>query len=277
MNRSKMATKELLQLAGADLLGILEPDERERFEQAFLEADPAVQATVQMEQAKAAESLLATLPHVDPPMRLKDEVLQEVLSASGQQSPLKLAGAGDTPVPATRPVASEDHWRDAPMRAGTSRYWRAACLALVGLSLALTVLYFDARDSVDNLWGLLNRESHRTWETRVIREAGLPFSELQLLPDTVTVRFQDVAGGDLRAALTFNESRGKAFLEARGLSEGSDYELCYVLEEDQQQTFVHRFKNDGQVETFELASVSLPANGHWEIREAGSSEALLLA
>jgi hypothetical protein len=234
MNRSKMATKELLQLAGADLLGILEPDERERFEQAFLEADPAVQATVQMEQAKAAESLLAT-------------------------------------------VASEDHWRDAPMRAGTSRYWRAACLALVGLSLALTVLYFDARDSVDNLWGLLNRESHRTWETRVIREAGLPFSELQLLPDTVTVRFQDVAGGDLRAALTFNESRGKAFLEARGLSEGSDYELCYVLEEDQQQTFVHRFKNDGQVETFELASVSLPANGHWEIREAGSSEALLLA
>ncbi len=277
MNRSRMATKELLQLAGADLLGILEPEERERFEQAFLEADPAVQATVQMEQAKAAESLLATLPHVEPPMRLKEEVLQEVLSASGQQSHLKLAGAGDAPVPVTTALASEDHWRDAPMRAGASRYWRAACLALVGLSLALTVLYFDARDSVDNLWGVLNRASHTTWETRVLREAGLPFSELQLLPDTTTIRFQDVAGGDVRAALTYNESRGKAFLEARGLPDGGEYELCYRLDESQEQTFVHRFRNTGRVEAFEFASVSFPANGHWEIREVGSSEALLLA
>lgn len=277
MNRSKMTTNELLQLAGADLLGILEPEERERFEQAFLEAEPAIQETVRLEQARSAESLLATLPHVDPPMKLREEVLAEVLQATGQAPNLTLVGSEAPPKPQGSPLESEEHWRDAPVRQASNWYWRAACLALVGLSLALGALYRDAKVSVDALTHVLRRESYATWQTRIIREAGVSYSELQLLPDTTTVRFRDPAGGDLRAALNYNENHGLGFLEMRGLPQGVAYELCYVLDEDQQRTFVHRFEHLGQVETFEFASVSLPANGHWEIRAAGSEEALLLA
>jgi hypothetical protein len=284
MNRSKMTTEELLQLAGADLLGILEDEERQRFEQAFLEATPAVQETIRREQAQAAESLLATLPHADPPMRMRQEVLEQVLAASGQESTLRLAGVGPrqdgvAPTHATAAPERNDetHWRDAVAQVGVSRYWRAACLALIGLSLALGALYRDAKVSVDTLAHVLKKESWATHQNRIVRLAGVPYSELHIHPETVTVRFRSESQGDLWAALDYNERLGQAFLELRGLEEGQQFELCYVVDEAEEYPYRRRLTYEDQILPVEFAAVNLPANGRWEIRAAGSDEALLVA
>ena len=62
-------TRDLLEYAALDALGLLDDAEREEFERAFRAASPEVQAMVRREQTRAAD-IDAILPRVEAPAGL---------------------------------------------------------------------------------------------------------------------------------------------------------------------------------------------------------------
>ena len=70
-----MTTRELLELASLDAMGLLDDNEHEAFEGAFRAAAPAVQRQVRREQERLTGDT-STLPDVDPPAELVADLLE---------------------------------------------------------------------------------------------------------------------------------------------------------------------------------------------------------
>jgi hypothetical protein len=83
-----MTLQELLEQAHLEALGLLDEREQASFEAAFAVAPPAVKAHVKAEQARWAP-MEELLPQVEPPVELRDRVLDAVTAAMVSQ------GAGE--------------------------------------------------------------------------------------------------------------------------------------------------------------------------------------
>ncbi len=279
-----MTTAELLQLAAADLIGLLDEAERARFDEAFVAADPAVQSTIRREQARTAESILATLPTAEPPAYLRALVLERVLgsadgSVDGDDHPDAAPGQDRSDamrdvIPFTgSPGAAEDHWKDIPTR-GVSRYWRAASFILLGLSLALGALYHDSRRNLSHVVNIYEQVSVTTF----FQDLPLSYRKVHGAYETLTVHFVNDNGiGVDGVVLESNERLRKAYLAVDNvLIEDAAYELYYVHGDAEESVLVHSFTHHPRMaEPIDLA-VALPAGGRWEIREADSGEAVLI-
>lgn len=124
-------TRDLLEYAALDALGLLDDAEREEFERAFRAASPEVQAMVRREQTRAAD-IDAILPRVEAPAGLKQRVVDAWRDA--------VAAVAPEPVGAITPelVAMNSGLR-------TGYLWRAACLGFATASLVLAGFF---------IWGL---------------------------------------------------------------------------------------------------------------------------
>lgn len=122
-----MSTRDLIELAALDALGMLEPDDQAAFERAFLDAPASVRSQVRAEQARIAD-LYQNLPGQEPSPDLRDRVIAavrgavEVEAAGGPRAVVHRPGRFVPKVVQTRRV---------------SPLWRAAA---IGLSVAVVVL-----------------------------------------------------------------------------------------------------------------------------------------
>lgn len=123
------STRELLELASLDVLGLLDEQEREAFEQAFRAAPPEAQAAVRREQLRLAKDE-DLLPKVDMPPGLRARVMsaisEAIASVSGQEATVGYIG----PAPARSVMAS-------------ATLWRAACLGFATAAVVMGGFVFQ--------------------------------------------------------------------------------------------------------------------------------------
>ncbi|HEB61170.1 MAG TPA: hypothetical protein ENJ06_05030 [Phycisphaeraceae bacterium] len=277
---SKMTTEELLQMAGADLLGLLDETEQKRFEDEFLQAGAEVQEKIRQHQTEAAEALMRTLPDVQPPFSLKQDVLNAVLAAGGKEGltpHLKLAGvsaAEDEAALFEHNSEENSLLAHAMYKRRVSPYWRAASLILGGMAVALALLYHDSRYALEAVSHITLQNSVDT--ARVKRDLGASYAELYLQPDTMTVRFTDLTSNHLKAVLDYNERLGRAYLIAENLENERDYEIRYIVDGVDKPVVRQRFTHDGKAVPFDIAA-GIPTGGEWQIYAVGENKPLLVA
>lgn len=116
-------TRDLLEYASLDALGLLDEGEREEFERAFRAASPEVQAMVRREQTRAAD-IDAWLPRVEAPAGLKQRVVMAWREAVSAVAP--------EPVGSIGPAVPQVH-----IGLRTGYIWRAACIGFATATLVL--------------------------------------------------------------------------------------------------------------------------------------------
>lgn len=125
-----MTTRDLLELASLDALGLLDEQERKDFERAFAAASAEVKAQLRREQARFAD-IDRWLPKVEPPPHLRDVVLggiKDAIEAAQQPAVVGRIGPG---------VAGL--WQTAPM-------WRAAAIGFATASVVLAGFFFSVSE-----------------------------------------------------------------------------------------------------------------------------------
>jgi hypothetical protein len=124
-----MNTRDLLEMASLDALGLLDEQERDDFERAFRDASPALKAQLRREQSRFAD-LDKWLPAVEPPASLRGRVLgavREAIAAVSAPEPAVVARIGPFPMPG---------WWN------TASLWRAACIGFATASVVLAGFFF---------------------------------------------------------------------------------------------------------------------------------------
>ncbi|MFM9956518.1 MAG: hypothetical protein ACKVZJ_00440, partial [Phycisphaerales bacterium] len=122
-----LTTRDLLEYASLDALGLLDEVEREEFDRAFRAASPEVQAMIRREQTRAAD-IDAWLPRVEPPAGLKHRVVsawREAVAAVASDFPPQPVGSIGPAMPQVN------------IGLRTGYIWRAACIGFATATLVL--------------------------------------------------------------------------------------------------------------------------------------------
>lgn len=125
-----MTTRELLEQASLDALGLLDEQERAEYEAAFRSAAPEIQAQIRREQLRFAD-LTDLLPPVEAPAGLRARVVAAVRDAIVAVSLPRNAGAIGRIGPA---LAGRAIFNTAPV-------WRAACIGFATATVVLSVFF----------------------------------------------------------------------------------------------------------------------------------------
>lgn len=186
-----MSTYELIEQAVLDALGILEPEERDRFETALAAAPEAVRSQVRDEQARLLD-LGHLLPDEQPRPELRELVLSAVRAAMREEREPVAGRIGALAAPAGptfRPARRVSRlWRAAAIVFG------AATIAMVAATLELHQMYskagstvvFDTlynRSGADALEGILFGPSERISLTSVSDSTARAEAAVWLNPD----------------------------------------------------------------------------------------------
>jgi hypothetical protein len=228
-----MTTRELLENASLDALGLLEDEEREAFETAFRSATPEIQSQIRREQLRVAE-MDRFLPDVEPPAGLRARVLAAVREAIAAVAP----GSVDRD---TSPVYGP------PILGITLRatpVWRAAC---IGFATATVVL------SASFAWMThQNRQmSSLTGSNEVLGELhdSLGARGLDILARAAVrpVAFEstDVATASTVAQIYLDPDTGEALLLAKGLPASKTEYRLVVRNPDDSHTRLDQFQSTG--------------------------------
>jgi hypothetical protein len=123
-------TRDILEYASLDALGLLDEAEREEFERAFRAASPEVQAMVRREQTRAAD-IDSWLPRVEAPAGLKGRVVSAWRDA--------VAAVAPEPVGTIGPVMPQVN-----IGLRTGYIWRAACIGFATATLVLAGFFISS-------------------------------------------------------------------------------------------------------------------------------------
>ena len=146
---TNISREELLELASADALGVLDEVDSARFEKAFLAATPSVQAEVRAHQDRiaCAPDLLAS---EQPPASLRLKTLARVAAAVEENAAAPIATIGPARARAEGrgsidrdAIVREILERTALERRPTQHVWRAAALFL--FAALVVALYFESQ------------------------------------------------------------------------------------------------------------------------------------
>lgn len=196
-----MTTRELIEMASLDAMGLLDAQEREAFERAFGAASATVQRQVRREQGRLADAE-ALLPDVEPAFGLRARVIYAVRDAmrgvavrDGGDVLARLAPAG---------VA---------LRRNVSPLWRAAC---IGFATA-TVVLMAAGFSLQREWSRAAAASQNGDLAALMTSTlGPDFANALTNPNTTRMAFVpaslDTTDRIGTAALYFDSETGKAWL-----------------------------------------------------------------
>lgn len=138
MSKGAHTTRGLLEDALLDVYGMLDDEQRERFEQAFRSAPPALQAELRRAQTRFAK-FTGFLPEVDAPIELRSKVLSAVRQAVDGKgsSVLRLTDGAD-------PEPMED-------RRYVSRVWRIVSLATATAAVVMGATVLQMRSDFDTI------------------------------------------------------------------------------------------------------------------------------
>jgi hypothetical protein len=196
-----MTTRELIEMASLDAMGLLDDQEREAFERAFGAASATVQRQVRREQGRLADAE-ALLPDVEPAAGLRARVIYAVRDAmrgvaarDGSDVLARLAPAG---------VA---------LRRNVSPLWRAAC---IGFATA-TVVLMAAGFSLQREWSRAAAASQDgDLASLITKDLGSQFANALTNPNTTRMAFvpasldADVRSGS--ASIYLDAETGMAWL-----------------------------------------------------------------
>ncbi|MEO0512487.1 MAG: hypothetical protein AAF108_06270 [Planctomycetota bacterium] len=237
-----MNYQELLQNAALDVLGVLDPDESDRFAKAFDNASPGVRARIRLEQTRLAD-FDELLPDVRPPADMRAKVIARVNAEAGRpaaatsvipelapdlHSDLDIASfrsvvAGVDPAagPAGRSVIG---------RIGVTPIWRAAAIALG----AATIVFSGSTVLLSRQIEDISAQTFTQDTLNVTTKLGGLFAEQLLSPDAVRVAFEQHSPadrvGDARAMIIFEPSTGRGTLAFRNLPITSPSEQLMLVE-----------------------------------------------
>lgn len=123
-------TRDILEYASLDALGLLDEGEREEFERAFRAASPEVQAMARREQTRAAD-IDSWLPRVEAPAGLKSRVMSAWRDA--------VAAVAPEPVGSIGPAMPQVN-----IGLRTGYIWRAACIGFATATLVLAGFFISS-------------------------------------------------------------------------------------------------------------------------------------
>lgn len=202
-----MTTKELIEMASLDALGLLDEQERDEFERAFRAAAPEVKEQLRREQSRFAD-IGRWLPSVEPPRDLKDRVLDAVREA---------IHAVSTPAPAIAgrivPAAGLARWWN------TAPLWRAACIGFATASVVLGGFFVYVSQKNEQI----AEQALTGGLTAVNIQAGGQYSRITLSKNYQRVMFDviatDAAGKQLtcQAVLHLDRETRQAVLQCKDL------------------------------------------------------------
>jgi len=199
-----MNTRELLEMASLDALGLLDDDERRSFECAFRDAPSTIRSEIRREQERLAcdESLL---PQVEPPASLRVRVMGAVRDA---MRAVQAPAAHSEVIARINPGAWSWRGRVSPV-------WRAAC---IGFATA-TVVLLTAGFQLQREWSSANAASTDGAIAEMItKQIGARFVDV-LLSDTSQKVALHAADKDLagEATILIDPESSTAFLVVRDL------------------------------------------------------------
>ncbi len=229
-----MTTRELLELASLDAMGLLDDNEHEAFEGAFRAAAPAVQRQVRREQERLTGDT-STLPDVDPPAELRERVLGRVRDAMAT---------------ARADVVGRIVPEEFSIRANVSPLWRAAC---IGFATATLVL-FGVGYSMQSQYNDALRAGQSGEIAAIAQRLGPRFEQVLLSPTSERVAFASTVGStspespQLQAAVYLDHETQTAFLVCRNLPEVdgvADYRLVVIDEDGAERSMIAKLPYTG--------------------------------
>lgn len=141
-----MTTRELIELAQLDALGLLDDQEREAFDHAFAAAPASIQAQLRREQTRLARTDWVPIDG-EPPAELRDAVLTDV-AAAALKDRVMTAVRREMGATAHRHEGGRLHPPIHQVRS-VSRVWRVGALAsaAAAVALAATTLFLQSQYS----------------------------------------------------------------------------------------------------------------------------------
>jgi len=239
-----MTTRELLELASLDAMGLLDERERLAFERAFRAAAPAVRRQVRREQERLTGDV-STLPDIEPPAELRGRVISSVRDAIAT---------------ARQDVVGQIVPENFSLRANVSPLWRAACIGFATATLVLFGVGYSLQSQYSETLAI--GQSGEIAE--IAQQLGPKFEQVLLSPTAQRVAFTSSASdpsetpGDLRAALYIDEESKTAFLVCRNLptvGDGNEFRLVLVDETGGQGPVLTKFRYTGG-----LVGASIPVD-----------------
>lgn len=235
----KMSREELIELAGLDALGLLDPDESEAFEAAFRRASAPLRGELRMVQSQVV-SLGELLIGSEPPAELRERTLAQV-DRCIEQVPaptLKrrvlgtierfveddLEGSMQYPLGGAGAFPQRGDWIERFAAGRVSPMWRIAALVLLTVTIALGWFGVDA---YSNAMRIADAMSHnRTEDILRLWFKQLP-EDYWFNPESRMLAFsvgeQDFKG---RAMLAVINSQDRGFLAAINMPASNDpYQL----------------------------------------------------
>lgn len=211
-----MTTKEILELATLDALGLLEDDERREFERAFRQATPSVQRQVRDEQMRLTGDA-GLLPDVEPASNLRDRVIARVRDAmqavADRTSSVDVLGRIGPSI-----------WS---LRFNVSPLWRAACIGFATATVVLLTVTFTMQREYRNAMAAGASGEWAEW----VRNVGPDFEKVMFSPTAQHVSFSPAdESTQLGSAALFRcDDLSIAFLFWRDLPQvEGDYRLVLV-------------------------------------------------
>lgn len=227
-------TEELLELAIIDALGLLDDEDRARFDEGFANAPATLRELIRAEQARLAECDF--LPDVDAPGTLREKTLARV------RAEIEKARGQAAPASAVRAIAHEPSPRPPRLQRArrVSPAWRVTSVAMAVAVVVLGVLHVQLR-------GEFNHVREREHLSALIDTVGTENIEVTLFDlSTTRIQFQAVADvGRAQAVLLHNGDRNHARLYLANFSTQTDYKLVVLDENDKPTGEIASFKADG--------------------------------
>lgn len=186
-NPEPMTIAQLIELAGADALGLLDEGERASFEAALAAAPEHVRAMVRSQQSLQGEALSASLPGVEPRAELRDMTIDRVLREAGTAGQLKeIAGrieAGHMTLPSR----------------GVSPVWRAAAIGSIAAALVFGVALFSLRYEQRNFDNAARADAA---SAMFLKEFGSRFENALVNPRSEFIKFDVASAGGPKTGLS---------------------------------------------------------------------------
>lgn len=233
------STRELLELASLDVLGLLDEEERESFEQSFRSASPEVQAAVRREQLRLAKDE-DLLPKVDSPPGLRARVLsaisEAIASVSGQEATIGYVG----PAPARSVMAS-------------ATLWRAACLGFATAAVVMGGFVFQ----MSRLNRHIINEVASGEVIDEIRPLGPTFRTMLTSPSMFNAHFAPLAKDapdNSRATIFVDRDLKQAFLLCSDLPPG-EYSLVIESPSNREAASNVAFRHEGGLKVVHIESL----------------------
>jgi len=256
-----MTTRELIELAQLDALGLLDDQEREAFDRAFAAAPASIQAQLRREQTRLARTDWVPIDG-EPPAELRDAVLTDV-AAAALKDRVMAAVRREMGTPVQRHAGGRLHPPIHQVRS-VSRVWRVGALASAAAAVALAATTFFLQSQYSSLESEIRKTN--TYDT-VIAIRGFNLQNLVFNESSRLVHFEAAPGFDgFATAFIDTESQKVRLFHKNFAKELTQYRVVALDERGDEVGQAVQFNTDKKID-FADFGIDLKATRRLAIKE----------